>query len=48
VTGPPKECIAKLEAAIEAGARQFWISIHFDNKQRFIREWAMKVIPAFR
>jgi len=48
VAGPPKACIAKLEAAIEAGARQFWISIHFDDKQRFIREWAAKVIPAFR
>ena len=48
VAGTQKECVAKLEAAIEAGARQFWISIHFDNKERFIREWAAKVISAFR
>ena len=33
------ECIAKIEAAAEAGARQPWMSIHFDDKERFIRDW---------
>ena len=48
VAGTPKDCIAKLKGAIDAGARQFWISIHFDDKPRFMREWAAKVMPAFR
>ena len=46
--GTPKDCIAKLEAAVEAGARQFWMSVHFDDKERFLRDWAAKVAPAFR
>ena len=46
--GTPKDCIGKLEAAVEAGARQFWISVHFDDKERFLRDWAAKVAPAFR
>lgn len=48
VAGTPGECIAKLERAIEAGARQFWMSVHFDDKIRFMRDWAGKVMPAFR
>jgi len=48
VAGTPKDCIRKLEQAIEAGARQFWMSIHFDDKPRFMREWARDVMPAFR
>jgi 5,10-methylenetetrahydromethanopterin reductase len=39
VAGTVDDCTAKLEAAIEAGARQFWMSIHFDDKERFLREW---------
>jgi alkanesulfonate monooxygenase SsuD/methylene tetrahydromethanopterin reductase-like flavin-dependent oxidoreductase (luciferase family) len=46
--GTPAECIKKLEAAAEAGARQFWMSVHFDDKERFLRDWAAKVAPAFR
>jgi 5,10-methylenetetrahydromethanopterin reductase len=46
--GTPKDCIAKIEAAAEAGARQFWMSVHFDDKERFLRDWAAKVAPAFR
>jgi 5,10-methylenetetrahydromethanopterin reductase len=48
VVGTPAECIAKLQAAVEAGARQFWMSVHFDDKERFLRDWAAKVAPAFR
>lgn len=48
VAGTPAECIAKLERAIEAGARQFWMSVHFDDKHRFLRDWASRVMPAFR
>ena len=48
IAGTPRDCIAKLEAAIAAGARQFWMSIHFDNKARFMRDWARDIMPAFR
>jgi 5,10-methylenetetrahydromethanopterin reductase len=48
VIGSPRDCIAKLERAIEAGARQFWMSVHFDDKIAFMHDWAAKVMPAFR
>lgn len=35
-------------AGAEAGARQFWMSVHFDDKLRFLRDWATRVAPAFR
>lgn len=46
--GTPEDCVRKLEEAAEAGARQFWISVHFDDKLRFLRDWATRVMPAFR
>ena len=46
--GTAAECVRKLERAVEAGARRFWISIHFDDKVRFMRDWATQVMPAFR
>jgi alkanesulfonate monooxygenase SsuD/methylene tetrahydromethanopterin reductase-like flavin-dependent oxidoreductase (luciferase family) len=48
IVGTPAECVKKLERVIEAGARQFWMSIHFDDKFRLIRDFAEQVIPAFR
>ncbi len=48
VAGTPMDCIRKLEAAIDAGARQFWMSIHFVDKVHFMREWARQVMPAFK
>ena len=48
IAGTPNDCIRKLEQAITAGARQFWMSIHFDHKAQFMREWARTVMPAFR
>jgi 5,10-methylenetetrahydromethanopterin reductase len=48
VVGTPGECIRKLEQAIEAGARQFWMSVHFKDKARLMRDWARVVMPAFR
>jgi 5,10-methylenetetrahydromethanopterin reductase len=48
VAGPPAECICKLERAVEAGATQFWMSVHFDDKLRFMHDWAERVMPAFR
>jgi 5,10-methylenetetrahydromethanopterin reductase len=48
IAGTAADCIKTLERAVEAGARRFWISIHFDDKERFIREWATQVAPAFR
>jgi 5,10-methylenetetrahydromethanopterin reductase len=46
--GTPADCIRKLEHAVEAGVRQFWMSVHFDGKLRFLRDWAAQVMPAFR
>lgn len=48
VAGTPADCIARLRAAIDAGARQFWMSVHFDDKRRFLHDWATRVMPAFR
>ena len=48
IAGPAADCIKKLETIAEAGARQIWLSVHFDGKYRFLREWAEKVMPAFR
>ena len=39
--------MARIEAAAEAGARQFWMSIHFDDKERFLRDF-QAVMAAFR
>jgi 5,10-methylenetetrahydromethanopterin reductase len=48
IAGSPKECIAKIERAVEAGARQFWMSVHFDDKIQFMKNWSRHVISAFR
>lgn len=48
IAGQAEDCIRKLEQAIEAGASQFWMSVHFDDKARFMRDWAAKVMSAFR
>ena len=48
IVGTPADCVWKIEQAAEAGARQFWISVHFEDKLRFIREWSQQVMPAFR
>jgi 5,10-methylenetetrahydromethanopterin reductase len=48
IAGTPAECIRTIERAVDAGARRFWISIHFDDKLRFMRDWATKIMPAFR
>jgi alkanesulfonate monooxygenase SsuD/methylene tetrahydromethanopterin reductase-like flavin-dependent oxidoreductase (luciferase family) len=48
IAGTPADCIKTIERAVDAGARRFWISIHFDDKLRFMRDWSTKVMPAFR
>lgn len=48
VAGSPKQCIEKLERAIDAGARQFWMSVHLDDKIKFMKNWSSKVISAFK
>jgi 5,10-methylenetetrahydromethanopterin reductase len=48
VAGSAADCVRKLERAVEAGASQFWMSVHFDDKVRFMRDWASQVMPAFR
>ena len=40
VAGTVEDCVEKLNKAIEAGAHQFWMSIHFDHKEEFLRKWA--------
>ena len=47
IAGTAGDCVAKIEAAAEAGARQFWMSIHFDDKERFLRDF-QAVMAAFR
>jgi 5,10-methylenetetrahydromethanopterin reductase len=48
VAGTADDCIRKLEQAVAAGARQFGMSVHFDDKARFMRDWSSRVMPAFR
>jgi alkanesulfonate monooxygenase SsuD/methylene tetrahydromethanopterin reductase-like flavin-dependent oxidoreductase (luciferase family) len=48
IAGSPKQCIEKLESAIDAGARQFWMSVHLDDKITFMKNWSSKVITAFK
>ena len=48
VAGTADDCVRKLERAVEAGATQFWMSVHFDDKVRFMRDWAEQVMPAFK
>ena len=47
IAGTAEDCVAKIETAVAAGARQFWMSIHFDDKERFLRDWKA-VMAAFR
>ena len=47
IAGTVGDCVAKIEAAAAAGARQFWMSIHFDDKERFLRDFGA-VMAALR
>lgn len=47
VAGSAKDCIKKLEGAIDAGARQFWMSVHLDDKIGFMKKWSSQVMAAF-
>ena len=47
IAGTVDDCVAKIGAAVDAGARQFWMSIHFDDKERFLRDF-QAVMAAFR
>ncbi|MCY4454047.1 MAG: LLM class flavin-dependent oxidoreductase [Immundisolibacterales bacterium] len=47
IAGTVDDCVARVEAAAEAGARQFWMSIHFDDKARFLRDFR-SVMTALR
>jgi 5,10-methylenetetrahydromethanopterin reductase len=48
IVGTVEDCVAKIEAAAEAGANHFWMSVHFDDKERFMREWSETVMSRFR
>tara|TARA_B100000674_G_C37953466_1_gene968414 strand:+ start:365 stop:1390 length:1026 start_codon:yes stop_codon:yes gene_type:complete len=44
IVGNSKDCARKVAEAAEAGARHFWMSVHFPDKEDFMREWNEKVI----
>ena len=44
IVGDIKDCARKVSEAAEAGARHFWMSVHFPNKEHFMQEWNEKVI----
>jgi hypothetical protein len=46
-TASPREVIGWARE-VDAGARRFWLSVHVDDKVRFLRDWASRVLPAFR
>ena len=48
IAGTVEDCIKKIETAAEAGATHFWMSVHFPDKESFMREFGEKVITAFR
>jgi 5,10-methylenetetrahydromethanopterin reductase len=48
IVGTVEDCVRKIESAAEAGARHFWMSCHFPDKERFMREWGETVISRFR
>ncbi len=48
IVGTVDDCVAKIEAAAEAGAHHFWMSVHFADKERFMREWSETVMTKFK
>lgn len=48
VAGTPEQCVAQLERAMAAGARQFCMHVGFADKLGFLRAWSRHVMPAFR
>ena len=34
IVGTPSDCVRKIEQAAQAGAHQFWISVHFEDRLR--------------
>ena len=48
IVGTVEDCVTKIEAAAEAGADHFWMSVHFDDKERFMREWSETVMAKFK
>ncbi len=47
ISGTVDDCIEKINKAAAAGARQIWMSIHFDDKVRILRDWS-DVMAGFR
>jgi 5,10-methylenetetrahydromethanopterin reductase len=47
IAGTVDDCIRKIETAAEAGATHFWMSVHFADKERFMREWGETVMARF-
>lgn len=48
IVGTAEECVRKIEMAAEAGVTHLWMSIHFAEKERFMREWSATVMSRFR
>ena len=47
ICGTVEDCVRKIETAAEAGARHFWMSVHFPEKEEFMKHWGETVIPRF-
>lgn len=47
ICGTVEDCVRKIETAAEAGARHFWMSVHFKKNEEFMKHWGETVIPRF-
>ena len=43
VSGTPADCVAQVERAVEAGARQFLITGFVPDPRAFVRRWMREV-----
>ena len=46
IVGTPEDCARKIHEAAEAGARHFWMSVHFPDKEAFMKEWSETVMKS--
>lgn len=47
LVGTPDDCMRQIERAVDAGVNQFWMSIYFPERQRFMEQWGEKIISRF-
>lgn len=46
IVGTPEDCVRKIQEAAEAGARHFWMSVHFPDKEVFMKQWSETVMKS--